>query len=149
MFLQSTAGCYLRSRLLLLLSLLLTTGWQIPTALHPWLGAYEAPPEKVTLSRRSERLWLQMDLTGLPVDGQWHVTFETYGVRQRATWIPQRQVIRLDEQHNYERLDPDDESGWQFELRLDTDGETLLKVVQQPSGEELVLRRYVRIEEGR
>ena len=129
--------------LTLYLALLLQTAAPVPDFVLPWLGVYEAAPEKITLSWDGD-LHLQMDQIGLPVDGRWHETFATYGVRQRATFVVERGVIRLDEQHNYQALEPDDESGWQFELRLDNGGSTLLKLVRQPGDSEMVLRRYQR-----
>lgn len=115
-----------------------------PAAVQAWIGTFEFPPEQIVITWRGDRLQLQMDRIGLPVDGQWHVTNPTFGVRRRATLLPPGKAIRLEEQHNYQALEPGDESGWESELRLDTATGGLVKIVQQPDGGERIVRRYRR-----
>lgn len=102
-------------------------------------------PETVTFSW-DDGLYLQVDLIKIPVDGNWHETFATFGVRQRAFWLPSRNAIGFQEQHNYTALAEEQGVSWQYEYRLAADSKQLLKIARNGGGKgkETVVRKYMR-----
>lgn len=108
-------------------------------AVEAWLGSFAAGAERVTIAWGAGGLTLHLGNVVLRVDGAWHETVPTFSVRHRATWLADRQVIAIDEQHNRG-------AHWRHELRLEPDGQRLQKVVLSPTGTgERVQRIYARM----